>query len=470
MTSNQSASNQSASNQSASSIENWSSRMTFLMASIGFSVGLGNIWRFPYVAGENGGSAFILLYLACALGIGVPLVMSEWAIGRRAKHAASATGSFREIATDNHLSAKWAGVGGMAVVAVFMLMLTYTVITGWTMEYFVQAVGGSFSHVTAAESKGLFDTLMANPWRLAFWHTLVVIITILINSRGVKGGIEKAVKVLMPLLFVFMIVMVIYSWTVGDVAKAAEFLLTPDFSQITGKTFLLALGQAFFSIGVAMAVMVTYGSYLTKETSIAQNSFIVVFADTSVALIAGFAIFPLVFAHGLTPDTGAGLVFQVLPIAFGELPGGQIFGSVFFLLLISAALTSCIGNFEPIVAWSSERLKLNRKKAAMVSGGTIWLIGLLSILSLNRLKDFHPLEFVSSLQDKTIFESLDFVSASILLPIGGLLTAIFVGWCLPEKVMRDELGLSELGFTIWQTLVRYVAPVAIVIVFVSGLV
>ena len=449
-------------------IENWSSRLTFLMASIGFSVGLGNIWRFPYVTGENGGAAFVLVYLACALCIGVPLVMSEWAIGRRAKNAASAAGSFKEVAQQNNLSPRWSGVGGMAIVAVFMMMLTYTVITGWTLDYFTMAVVGEFKGINAEQSKVGFNELMSDPMRLLFWHSLVIVIIMLVNARGLKGGIEKAVSILMPSLFVCLIIMVIYAALVGDFSAAVDFLLTPDFSQITGETFLLALGQAFFSIGIAMAVMVTYGSYLPKEASIAQNAFIVVFADTLVAMLAGFAIFPLVFAHGLTPDAGAGLVFQVLPIALGDLPGGQLFTAIFFLLLIAAAFTSCIGNFEPIIAWVAEKFSFSRKKATFVSGLVMWLLGISSVLSLNLIKEFQPFGFISLLEGKTIFESLDYISASILLPIGGFLTAIFVGWRIPAKEMQAELGLKKSAFLAWQVLIRYLVPVAIAIVFISG--
>ncbi len=449
-------------------IESWSSRLTFLMASIGFSVGLGNIWRFPYVTGENGGAAFVLVYLGCALCIGVPLVMSEWAIGRRASSAASASGSFKALAKQNNLSPRWAGVGGMGVIAVFMMMLTYTIITGWTLDYFTMAVIGDFNGIAAEQSKSIFDELMSDPLRLIFWHSLVVFLIIVVNSQGLKGGIEKAVTTLMPCLFVCMIIMVIYSAFVGDFSAAVNFLLTPDFHQITAQTFLLALGQAFFSIGIAMAVMVTYGSYLPKKSSIGQNAFIVVFSDTFVAMLAGFAIFPLVFAHGLTPDAGAGLVFQILPIALGDLPGGQVFSAVFFLLLIAAAFTSCIGNFEPIIAWTAEKLAISRKKATIISGIVMWLLGVLSVLSLNVLKDFHPLAFIPLLEGKSIFESFDYLSASILLPLGGLLTAFFVGWMMPANEMQAELGLTKPAFRLWQLLIRYLVPVAIAMVFVSG--
>jgi NSS family neurotransmitter:Na+ symporter len=449
-------------------VENWSSRLTFLMASIGFSVGLGNIWRFPYVVGENGGAAFILIYLACALCIGVPLVMSEWAIGRSAKQASSASGSFKIVAQDNKLSTKWAAVGGIGIIAVFMMMLTYTVIAGWTMDYFIMAASDEFNNLNAEKSQSIFNNLLSNPARLIFWHTIVILITILVNARGVQGGIEKAVNILMPSLFVCLLAMVIYANVVGDMYAALNFLLTPDFSVISGETFLLALGQAFFSIGIAMAVMITYGSYLNENEPIMQNAFIVVFADTFVAMLAGFAIFPLVFANGMTPDAGSGLVFQVLPIALGDMPGGRIFSGVFFLLLIAAALTSCIGNFEPIVAWTSEKLALSRKKATIASGAILWLLGITSVLSLNVLKDFHPLGFFSVLEGKTIFESLDYISASILLPIGGFLTAIFVGWMIPANTMKKHLGIKEYQFKIWSLLVRYIAPIAIFIVFISG--
>jgi len=263
--------------------------------------------------------------------------------------------------------------------------------------------------------------------------------------------------------------MVGYSSVVGDMKAALNFLLTPDFSLITGETFLLALGQAFFSIGIAMAVMVTYGSYLDKGASIGQNSFIVVFADTLVAMLAGFAIFPLVFAHGLTPDAGAGLVFKILPVALSDLAGGQVFSAIFFLLLIAAALTSCIGNFEPIVAWTTEISKLSRQKATYLAGAVMWVLGGLSVLSLNILNDFHPFDYISLLENKSIFESLDYISASILLPIGGFLTAIFVGWKVSPTTMKQELNLSNRQFLLWQCLIKFVAPIAIIVVFISGI-
>ena len=450
--------------------ENWSSRLTFLMASVGFAVGLGNIWRFPYVVGENGGSAFVLVYLLFAFGIGVPLVMAEWTIGRRGSGANSASGSVREVARQAGASPAWGNVGGIAVLAVFMLMLFYTVVAGWTMDYMVRAASGEFDGITADSSTAMFDNLMADPMRLAFWHTVVVAITVYINSRGLKGGIEKAVNILMPALFVSLVLMVAYAGYVGDLGAAAEFLLTPDFSRVTADTLLMALGQAFFSIGIAMAVMITYGSYLDSQTSIPRNAFIVVGADTLVAMLAGFAIFPLVFANSLEPGSGAGLVFETLPIAFGDLPGGRIFATVFFLLLIAAAITSCIGNFAPVVAWTEEKFSFSHAKAAVSAGLMMWLLGLGSVFSFNLLSDFHPLSFIGRLESMTIYDNLDFIMSNVLLPVGAFLTSVFIGWFVSKDSIREEMGLPDgPAFTVWRVLIRFVVPIAVAVIFVAGL-
>ncbi len=440
------------------------------MATVGLAVGLGNIWRFPYVVGENGGSAFVLLYLLFAFAFGVPLVMAEWAIGRSGVGANSASGSFRAVAAGCGASRAWGHVGNIAVIAVFMLMLFYTTITGWTMEYFVKAVNGDFKSIDGVRSTRMFEQLMANPLRLAFWHTVVVALTVYINSRGLHGGIEKAVRILMPALALSMVVMVLYAMSVGDLGAAADFLLTPDFASVTGETALLALGQAFFSIGIAMAVMITYGSYLDNQTPIAQNAFIVVTADTMAALMAGFAIFPLVFANQLMPDTGTGLAFQTLPIVFGDLPNGRLFSSVFFFLLIAAAVTSCIGNFAPVVAWAEEKFAISHANAAVMAGTVMWLLGLGSVFSFNLLSNFHPLQFISTFAGMTIHDLLDYIMSSILLPLGALLTAVFVGWIVPPDIIREGLGLKEgKGFRTWCWLIRYMAPAAVTAIFIGGL-
>ena len=450
--------------------ENWSSRLTFLMASVGFAVGLGNIWRFPYMVGENGGSAFVFIYLFFAMAIGVPLVMSEWALGRNGAGATSASGSIKDVAKQSGASKAWGNVGGVAVLAVFMLMLFYTVVTGWTMDYFVRSLSGDFQGVDAVSSKAQFDGLMSDPWRLGFWHTVVVLLTVYINSLGLHDGIERAVNILMPALFVSLLLMVAYSLSVGDVGATVDFLLTPDFGRVSGNTVLLALGQAFMSIGIAMAVMITYGSYLGRQVSIPRNAFIVVGADTLVALLAGFAIFPLVFAHNLAPDSGEGLVFQTLPIVFGDLAGGRFFGSVFFFLLIAAAISSCIANFAPIVAWTEEKFSLSHAKASAVSGFLMWLLGIASVLSFNVLSEFHPLAFLDRFEGMTIYDSLDYIMSAILLPVGAFLTAIFIGWFVPHDRMRDELGIGGgMGFQVWRVLIRFIVPAAVAIIFTVGI-
>lgn len=450
--------------------ENWSSRLTFLLASVGFAVGLGNIWRFPYIVGENGGSAFIILYLVFAFAIGVPLVISEWTIGRASEGSASAPGSARSVAAKNGASTRWGMVGGIAVLAVFMLMLFYTVVAGWTLDYLVRGISGSFEGIDAARSQALFASLLENPWRLAFWHTVVVFLTVYINSRGLHGGIEKAVNILMPALFLSLVAMMIYASFVGDLVSTMSFLLAPDFSRLSGDAALVALGQAFFSIGIAMAVMITYGSYLGKDISIPGNAFVVVGADTLVALLAGFAIFPLVFAHGFSPEAGTGLVFQTLPIAFGDLPAGRLFSSVFFFLLMAAALTSCIGNFAPVVAWTAEKLRVSRGNAALVAGSAMWLLGLGSVFSFNLLSGFHPLGFIDKFAGMTIYDSLDYIVSNVLLPLGALLTAIFVGWFVSPKFARHEAGMAgSFGFGLWRLLIRFVVPLAVAAILVSGL-
>jgi len=449
--------------------QNWSSRLSFLLASVGFAVGLGNIWRFPYLAGENGGSAFVLVYLLFAFGIGMPLVMSEWAIGRRGSGTASASGSLAEVAAQAGARKAWGNVGGIAVLAVFMLMLFYTTVTGWTMDYFVRGAAGGFSRITAAESQAMFAGLTGNPARLAFWHTVVCVLTVYVNSRGLHAGIERAVKLLMPALFACMIVMVGYAAAVGDFGAAARFLLKPDFSRLSGEAVLTALGQAFFSVGIAMAVHITYGSFLDRRTSIPRNTFIVVGADSLVAVLAGFAIFPIVFAHGLPLNSGEGLVFETLPIAFGDLPGGRIFGSVFFLLLIAAAMTSCISNFAPIVAWTRDRFDVGHTTAALASGVAMWALGLGTVFSFNLLAGFHPLSFIGLFAERTIYESLDFIMSNVLLPAGAFLTSIFIGWIAGREGIREELGLADgPAFQVWRVLIRYVVPLAVAAIFAGG--
>lgn len=448
--------------------EQWSSRTGFLFAAIGFSVGLGNIWRFPYITGEYGGSAFLFIYLACAFGIGVPLLMSELAIGRYGR--GSATGSLRTVADSYGGSKAWGHVGTLAIVCVFIVLSYYTVLSGWTFDYFVRAIRGSFEGVNATQSANSFGLLMLNPGRLLFWHTVVNLLIFLVVRRGVQGGIEKAVKIMIPMLFVALIVMVGYGAVAGDFGAAARFLLQPDFSKLTYHTVMVAIGQAFFSIGIAMGALITFGAYLPKSISIPGSAATIVLADTGVALLAGFAIFPLVFAFGLEPSSGPGLIFQTLPLAFGQMPGGQIFGAIFFLLLIAAAMSSCIGCGEAVVSWVDEHWGIERQKGILYTVGAAWLVGLLSIMSLGEWADYYPLDFIPAFEGKTIFDALDFLAANILLLLGALLMSIFFGWLVPKQLKLEELGLGDgWGYRVWLTLIRFVIPPILLVSLVLGI-
>ncbi|PCI52797.1 MAG: sodium-dependent transporter [Alphaproteobacteria bacterium] len=447
--------------------EQWSSRAGFLMAAIGFSVGLGNIWRFPYVMGENGGAAFLIIYLICTFVIALPLLVSELAIGRRGR--GSPVGSMLRLAAESDVTSRWGAVGGMAVVGIFVIMSYYTVIAGWTFDYFFLSVTGSFKDISIVQSGEMFAGLTGNPLRLLFWHSIVNILVILILRRGVKAGIEKAVNFLMPALFLCLIVMVLYAFVAGDMGKTAKFLFEPDFSKVTIKTVMVAMGQAFFSIGIGMASLITFGSYLSKDVSIPKSGAVIILADTGVAILAGFAIFPLVFAFGLEPSEGPGLIFQTLPVAFGQMPGGQFFGSIFFFLLIAAALTSCIGGLESVIAWAYEHKGISRKKGSLIVGAAAWLLGFLTILSFNEWSDFYPLNFIPAFEGKTIFDTFDFLAANILLLISGLLTSLFIGWRVPKFIKLDAMGGKDGAFYFfWQIVVRYVVPPLLIIVLVMG--
>jgi len=452
---------------SAGSTEQWSSRWGFLLAAVGFAVGMGNIWRFPYLTGQNGGSAFLFIYLAFALGIGLPLLITELSIGRRGR--SSASGSIRAVALACGRSKAWGRVGGLGVFCAFIILSYYTVISGWTLDYFVRAATGSLENIDAAESGAMFGGLMNNPIRLLFWNTVVHLLIIYVVRQGVQAGIERAVKILMPALFVTLIVMVIYGMVAGDMAAAAKFLLEPDFSKVTFGTAMRAIGQAFFSIGIGMGSLIVFGAYLPQEFSIPRSATLVIVLDTGVALLAGFAIFPLVFAYQLEPSSGPGLIFETLPLAFGQMPGGQLFGSIFFVLLITAALSSCIGLAEGAVNWVDQHWGIPRKKGILITTGAAWLVGILSIMSLGDWSNFYPLDFIPAFAEKTIFDTLDKFAADILLLIGGMLLSIFFGWLVPKQLKLDELGVREgLFFTFWRFMIRFVIPPVLFVVLVMG--
>ena len=446
--------------------EQWSSKWGFLLAAVGFAVGMGNIWRFPYVLGENGGSAFLFIYLAFALGIGLPLLITEITIGRRGQ--SSATGSYRAVAAVCNRSRAWGHVGTLGIFCAFVILSYYTVISGWTLDYFVKAASGSLEGIDADSSGEMFNGLLNSPGRLIFWNTAVHVLIVFVIRRSVQAGIESAVKILMPALFITLLIMVIYGVVAGDMVSAMKFLLEPDFSKVTFNTAMMAIGQAFFSIGIGMGSLVVFGAYMPKDFSIVRSSTAVILLDTGVAVVAGLAIFPLVFQYGLDAGSGAGLIFQTLPLAFGQMPGGQIFGSIFFVLLISAALSSCIGLAEGCVNWVDEHLGISRKKGVLYVVGAAWLLGILSIMSLGEWSNFYPLDFVPSYEGKSMFNALDHLAANNLLLVGGALSAIFFGWLVPKALKLEEINIADgLLFALWRFSIRFIIPPVLIIVLTA---
>ncbi len=448
--------------------EQWSSRLGFLLAAVGFAVGMGNIWRFPYQLGENGGSAFLIIYLACALGIGLPLLITEVTMGRRG--GASASQSVVNVASESSRSSKWGLIGTLGIFCAFIILSYYTVLSGWTLDYFVKAATGTFDNVNAEQTGAMFSALLGNPWLLMFWNTIVHLLIIMVIRQGVQSGIERAMKILMPSLFAAIFIMMIYGTVAGDMAATLRFLLEPDFSKITWGTLMAAIGQAFFSIGIGMGSLIVFGAYMPKDFSIPRSSTAVIFMDTGVAVLAGFAIFPLVFQYGLNPGGGPGLIFQTLPLAFGQMPGGQLFGSIFFVLLISAALSSCLGLAEGVVNWVDEHLGIPRQKGVYYMVGAAWLLGIASILGFSVWSDVRLLEFIPSYRGLDIFDTLDTLAANNLLLIGGSLSAIFFGWMVPKALKLDEMGVNDsLFFAFWRFMIRFIIPPVLIITLALGI-
>ena len=327
----------------------WGSRSGFILASVGFAVGLGNIWRFPYVTGENGGSAFVLIYLLCAFGIGVPILMAEFLLGRRAQR--SPPFAIAAAAQESGLSVRWSWVGNLTILTAFGILMSYAVVAGWVLYYFYLALTGEMLASSAIQAQLTFGELLADPLTLVFWGSVALLSAALIIAAGVQQGIERAVKILMPMLFALLLLLMVFNVFTGGMPQALDYLFTPDFSKVDGSTFLAALAQAFFSIGVAMAGMMMFGAYLPKTISIAQSAVIIVAADTAVALLAGLVIFPMVFHNHLDVGAGTGLIFQTLPVAFARMDGGAVVGAVFFLLLCVAAITSIVGLSEPVTGY-----------------------------------------------------------------------------------------------------------------------
>jgi NSS family neurotransmitter:Na+ symporter len=445
----------------------WSGRLAFILAATGSAVGLGNIWKFPYITGENGGGAFVMVYLLCIAVIGLPIMMAEVLIGRRGRQ--SPINTMRDLAAEAGAGGYWKWLGWAGVLAGFLILSYYSVIAGWALAYVFRAAAGLFTGLTADGVQSIFHDLIGQPERLMAWHTLFMVMTMIIVARGVRSGLEKAVRFLMPALLVLMLVLMGYAWNSGFFEQGIDFLFRPDFSKITPDAVLTAMGHAFFTLSLGMGAIMVYGSYLPDRISIARASVTISIADTAVALLAGMVIFPIVFANSLDPGAGPGLIFQTLPIAFGHMPYGAFFGMLFFILLVFAAWTSAISLIEPAVAWLVENRGHSRVNASVVAGITTWLFGLLTVFSFNIWSDFKPLA-VGTFADKTLFDLLDYLTANIMLPLGGLLIAIFAGWKMSRAATVDELKMGDRFFyPLWRFLVRYITPIAVIIVFLNAI-
>jgi len=438
----------------------WSSRLAFILAVTGSAVGLGNIWKFPYMAGQNGGGAFVLVYLLCVFVIGLPIMMAEILLGRRGRRNPVAT--MQILGEEEAGQSRWRYVGLIGVLAGFIILSFYSVIAGWMLAYVVKAATGTFVGADTDSLGQAFDGLIADPVVAGFWHSLFMFITVILVGLGVERGLEKAVRFMVPALVLLLLILLGYAITSGDFLRGLEFMFKPDFAKVTGDTVLAAMGQAFFTLSIGMGAVMAYGAYLPQDDSIIVTSIAVVCGDTLLAILAGLVIFPIVFANGLDPAEGPGLIFQTLPLALGQMPAGSFFGCLFFILVSFAALTSAISLMEPAVAWMVESYKLTRPMAALRVGLIIWLLGFASVLSFSTLSDFK-------FWQGTLFDNFDYLTSNIMLPLGGLFITIFAGWVMCQNSSADELDPEAgLFYQLWRLLARYVAPVAVILIFLNA--
>lgn len=438
--------------------ENWGSKFGFIMAAAGSAVGLGNIWRFPYLTGENGGGAFIAIYLVCVLFIGLSVMLAEFAVGRRSK--LSAVGAFRAI------NPKWSFAGVLGVISGFFIMGFYPVVGGWASAYIFKSFTGLLS--TPATIGAAFDDFILNPIIPLIWMLLYLLVNVVIVAQGIQSGIEKAGKILMPILFVLLILIAIRSISLPGAKAGLDFLFLPDWSKISGSTVLAALGQAFFSLSLGMGCMITYGSYINKSDYLPSSALTVTLLDTGVAVLAGIAIFPALFAFGMKPAQGPGLVFVVVPQIFAEMGAlGPIFSAIFFIALMFAALTSSVSLLEVVVAYLIDEWKMARKKAVYLTGVVMAVMGILSSLSLGLMSGVTVFGVGA-------FDFFDILTDKIFLAIGGMLLALAVGWFMKKEDLKDELtngGTAKFGlFEVWYGLIKFVIPVAIAIVAFFGII
>lgn len=438
----------------------FSSSFGAILAAAGSAVGLGNVWRFPYLVGQNGGGAFLLIYVFFVMLIGVPMMMTEFIIGRRSQK--NAVGSFRALAPKRKA---WAGVGFLGVVSALLVYAFYSVVAGWTLNYIVLACSGKLVGQSPEAVSEIFSTFTQSSFLPIFYQVVFLVITTLIITRGVQKGIENLSKVLMPLVFVLLIVMCVRTLMLEGSSKGLYFLFKPDFSKLTANTFLMALGQSFFSLSLGMAAMITYGSYIRKDDRLFKNSVSIAACDTLVAILSGIVIFAAVYAFDIDPTQGPRLVYVVLPNIFNNMPAGTVFAVIFFILLAVAALTSTISLLEILVAFVVEELHWKRNVASWVSTLLVLVIGVFCTLSFGVLKN-------ATIFGNTIFECADKITSMFIIPLGALLTTLFLGWVIPKVEVKDELSnggtLKVRAFELYYFILRYLAPLAVAVIIVYG--
>ncbi|MGO1773612.1 MULTISPECIES: sodium-dependent transporter [unclassified Halomonas] len=438
----------------------WLGRWGFMLAATGSAVGLGNIWKFPYITGEFGGGAFVLVYLACIFAMGVPVMMTEIALGRRGR--GSPVDAIRRVINESGRSSAWSLIGWMAMLCGFTILSFYVVVAGWSFSYLWKMLTGGLEGSSVDDMAAVFGANNANPLNLGFWSTLVTLLTMLIVGKGVQQGIEKSVSWMMPGLVIMLVVLIGFGMFSGGFGAAVNFLFSFNAGSLSSEGLLAALGHAFFTLSLASGAILTYGSYLPKETSIGRTTVSVAIADTVVALMAGLAIFPVIFANGMDPGEGPGLIFMSLPLAFQAMPLGTLFGILFFLMLSMAALTSSISMVEATVSWLCDNKGFSRPTAAWGTGIVLWLISTLAMLSFNLGADW-------TLAGKSFFDWLDYLTSRFMMPLGGLGMVVLAGFVLKSETFRDELGLAPLPYALWLAMVRYVSPLGIVVIFVDAL-
>ncbi len=444
----------------------WSSRFAFVLAAAGAAIGLGNLWRFPFLAGENGGGAFVLVYLAAVALVGFPIMVAELMIGRHGR--GNAERAVERVAAEAGASRGWQVIGALSIFIPFVGIGYYSVVAGWVVDYLlVYLVPGGPGFENGADAAAHYEAMLASPGRLFLLHFAFMAGIAFVVARGVRAGIERVAKLMMPGLFILLAGLVVFAAWKGDFARGLSFMFAPDFAALGWNGVLAALGQAFFSLAVGIGALMTFGAYLDESTSLPRVAAQICLADTAVALLAGLAIFPIVFAYGLDTNGGEGLVFVALPTAFAAMPAGQIVGIGFFLLVFFAAFTTGVATLEPVVAWCVDH-GMKRTTAALVSGGAAWALGAAAALSFNLWEGFHPLAFLPGWEGRTIFGILDYSISSLLLPINGLLIALFVGWALPRSLVAAELAGAEQLMRIWRWLLRLFVPLAILAILVLG--